>query len=94
MSDMSRGPDNVEEGPIGRVEVKISELKAMSKDILELSMGIESFLLGDSPMASSEKSDKKTPSGWLDILSENLDETKDTLGIALNCLIAVKSTSK
>jgi len=36
-------PDNVEEGPIGRVEVKISELKAMSKDILELSIGDRKF---------------------------------------------------
>jgi len=83
---MSRGPDATKEGPIGRAESKTAELKTMASDVLELSIGIESFLLGATPMAASEKSDKESPSGWLDLLCDNLDGVKDKLGLALNCL--------
>lgn len=93
MEDMTR-PDQAKDSPIGKVESKTAELKTIAKDILELSMGVESFLLGATPMAKSEKADKKSPAGWLELLCDNLDSIKDTLGLAINCLRAVKSISK
>lgn len=64
---MLRGPDQTKDGPIGKVESKTTELKAMASDVLDLSVGVESFLLGATPMGVSDKADKKSPAGWLEL---------------------------
>ena len=87
-------PVKENEGRIGKVEGKVAELKAMSDEISSLSLAIESFLLGNAPTPAVEETDKKAPSGWLDIQHENLDNIKSTLGYALNSLRAVRFISK
>ena len=93
MGDMMQ-PDRAEESPIGKVESKTAELKTMASDVLELSMGIEDFLRGATPIAASEEAEKKSPSGWLEVHWEHLDNIKSTLSLALNCLRAVKGIVK
>lgn len=78
-------------GPIGEVETRVAELKSISKDVLEISKGIENFLLGQTPMVSSESPEKKEPCGWLQLCCDNLDETRLTLNLAMNCLRAIKN---
>ena len=94
MSDMAGRPDQAKECPIGKIECITTKLKTMAFDALELSMGIESFLLGQTPEGKSEAAEKKSPNGWLDLHWEDLKNIKDTLSLMLNCLRSVKNISK
>jgi len=82
------------QGPIGEVETRVAELKNIASDVLETSMAIEDFLLGPSPIATSEKADKKQPAGWLQLCCDNLDEIRMTLNLAMNCIRTIKNISK
>jgi len=82
------------EGIIGKLESKTAVINEMSSDILTLSMGIESFLMGASPMAKSEKAENKPAGGWLNSFYANLIEVEDKLGLALNYLRSVENLYK
>lgn len=94
MNDMAERPQQAKECPIGKLECTTAELKAMASDILEVSMGIESFLLGQTPVTKSEAAEKKSPNGWLDLHWEDLQSIQSKLLHALNCLRSVRSISK
>ena len=94
MSDAVERQDQAKECPIGKIECATAELKAMTSDALQLSMGTESFLLGQTPEAKSEAADKRSPNGWLDLHWEDLKNISGTLSLVLNCLRSVKNITK
>ena len=77
-------------GPIGEVEKRVLGLEAISRDVLEISKGIEGFLLGQVPMSASEAQEKKEPRGWLQACCDNLDNIRLTLNLAMECLRTIK----
>jgi len=93
--DMIEAPIGANKGnPIGKIESRTTELKATVTDILELSIAIESFLLGAHPIAASEKAERKSPNGWLELHFEDLRDVVVTLQYVLECLRSIKSMSK
>ena len=58
---------------VAKIENATAELKATASDVLELSLGIDDFLLGQHDLTPlSENAEKKAPSGWLESHWEDL----------------------
>ena len=82
------------ENDVGKVNTKAEELVILSTNVLELALGIEHFLIGQTPLVTSEAQEKKQPTGWYQAHWDKLDTVRDRLNLVANSLRAVKSASE
>ena len=103
LKSMEKGGDKMNEmtegtkkgvNEVGKVNNMTEELTALSTDILELTLGIEHFFVGKSPLCASEKQDKMEPMGWYQAHWDKLNGIKNKLCLVANSLRAVKSESE
>ena len=82
------------ECPTVKIDGKTGAVLEAASGILEMSMDIESFLVGPHALDTSEKDVKNEPVGWYQEHWDTLDNILGILNSTIECLRTIKSTYK